>query len=297
MPSLRHHICSGHAAIVQPITPTVIGSFEEFCSLFLHQFGSSRKHRKTKLSLFSIRQKEGEPLKEYVQHFNTAALEVPMTTCARIAGRRLFKSLAKKPATKFDALLARAAKYINMEDAQASKREGRGEKRKENKDEGPSKKPRTDFKDKRPVWQRVNTLYTPLAVPITQALMAVEGKVQAPEEQDRTTNPNDYLQEYVCWEKARGTGSYLKYEINKDKNVKNSSPGSPVKNVPGPSMTGKAEVTDPLRKYVIRMIACGPVGGDSQRVRKTQVREAYGTSAGEVMEVEPTNDTSLIQLD
>ncbi|KAL0370771.1 UNVERIFIED_CONTAM: hypothetical protein Sangu_0395200 [Sesamum angustifolium] len=82
------------------LPPTVIGSFEEFRSLFLHQFGST-------------------------------ALEVPTTTCARIAGQRLFKSLAKKQATKFDALLARAAKYINMDDAQASKREGRGEKWKE----------------------------------------------------------------------------------------------------------------------------------------------------------------------
>ncbi|KAL0463084.1 UNVERIFIED_CONTAM: hypothetical protein Slati_0196000 [Sesamum latifolium] len=57
--------------------------------------------------------------------------------------------MAKKPATKFDVLLARAAKY-NMEDVQASKREGRGEKRKENKDENPSKKPKMDFKDKKP---------------------------------------------------------------------------------------------------------------------------------------------------
>ncbi|KAL0401764.1 UNVERIFIED_CONTAM: hypothetical protein Slati_4206300 [Sesamum latifolium] len=87
-----------------------------------------------------------------------------------------FKSLAKKPATKFDVLLARAAKYINMEDAQASKREGRGEKRKENKDEYPSKKSRMDFKDKKPAWKKVNIVYTPLTVAITQALMAVAGK-------------------------------------------------------------------------------------------------------------------------
>ncbi|KAL0313247.1 UNVERIFIED_CONTAM: hypothetical protein Sradi_5724000 [Sesamum radiatum] len=38
--------------------PVVIGSFREFRSLFLYQFASSRKHRKTKLSLFSIRQNE-----------------------------------------------------------------------------------------------------------------------------------------------------------------------------------------------------------------------------------------------
>ncbi|KAL0438889.1 UNVERIFIED_CONTAM: hypothetical protein Slati_2371900 [Sesamum latifolium] len=86
-----------------------------------------------------------------------------------------FTSLAKKPSTKFDVLLARATKYINMEDAQASKRERRGEKRKENKDEGPSKKLKTDFKDKKPAWQRVKAVYTPLTVPITQAFTAVEG--------------------------------------------------------------------------------------------------------------------------
>ncbi|KAL0298434.1 UNVERIFIED_CONTAM: hypothetical protein Sradi_6503200 [Sesamum radiatum] len=89
------------------------------------------------MDLFSIRQKEREPPKEYLQHFNTAALEVPsvtqeVKTCAFAQGLLdgdFFKSLNKKSATKFDAILARAAKYIDMEDAQASKREGRGEKK------------------------------------------------------------------------------------------------------------------------------------------------------------------------
>ncbi|KAL0294004.1 UNVERIFIED_CONTAM: hypothetical protein Sradi_6908300 [Sesamum radiatum] len=149
-----------------------MGSFREFRSFFLHQFASSRKHRKTELSLFSIRQKEGESLKDYLLRFNTAALEVPSATqeikasafAQGLMDRDFFKSLAKKPANKFDVLLARATTYINMEDAQASKREGRGEKRKENKDENPPKKPRMDFKDKKPAWQRVNMVYTPLTV-------------------------------------------------------------------------------------------------------------------------------------
>ncbi|KAL0434233.1 UNVERIFIED_CONTAM: hypothetical protein Slati_2757600 [Sesamum latifolium] len=120
------------------LPPAVIGSFLEFRSLFLHQFASSRKHRKTELSLFSIRQKEGESLKDYLQRFNTAALEVPSATQVVKASAftqglmdgDFFKSLAKNSATKFDILLARASKYINMEDAQASKRERRGEKEK-----------------------------------------------------------------------------------------------------------------------------------------------------------------------
>ncbi|KAL0420348.1 UNVERIFIED_CONTAM: hypothetical protein Slati_3057700 [Sesamum latifolium] len=89
------------------LPPTVIGSFREFRSLFLHQFASNRKHRKTELSPFSIRQKEGESLKDYLQRFNTAALEVPSATqevkasafTQELMDGDFFKSLAKKPAT------------------------------------------------------------------------------------------------------------------------------------------------------------------------------------------------------
>ncbi|KAL0406630.1 UNVERIFIED_CONTAM: hypothetical protein Slati_3976900 [Sesamum latifolium] len=147
-----------HSNGLNQLPPAAIGSFQEVRSLFLHQFASSRKHRKTELSLFSLQQKEGESLKDYLQRFNTTALEVPSATqevkasafAQGLVDGDFFKSLAKKPATKFDVLLAQAAKYINMEDAQASKREGPGEKQKENKDENPSKKPKMNFKDKRP---------------------------------------------------------------------------------------------------------------------------------------------------
>ncbi|KAL0439232.1 UNVERIFIED_CONTAM: hypothetical protein Slati_2406200 [Sesamum latifolium] len=63
----------------------------------------------------------------------------------RALGRRLLQVPSQEAGCQFDALLARAAKYINMEEAQAAKKETRGEKRKEIKEETPSKKPRVDL--------------------------------------------------------------------------------------------------------------------------------------------------------
>ncbi|KAL0444929.1 UNVERIFIED_CONTAM: hypothetical protein Slati_2215600 [Sesamum latifolium] len=67
--------------------------------------------------------------------------------------------------------------------------------------------------------------------------------------------------------------------------------------MPRTSMMGKAEVNDPPRKGIIMMIVGGPAGGDSQRARKTQVREAYGTKMKAIMDVEPAKDAPLIQFD
>ncbi|KAL0385988.1 UNVERIFIED_CONTAM: hypothetical protein Sradi_2993100 [Sesamum radiatum] len=153
------------------------------CRVFVTTF-ASRKLRKTELSLFAIRQKDDEPLKEYLQRFNAAALEVPAATqevkasafSQGLLDGDFFKSLAKKSVSKFDALLARIAKYINIEEAQAAKKDSRGEKRKEIREEAPSKKPCGDIRDRKPSFQRVNAVYTPLTVPITQAFMAVEEK-------------------------------------------------------------------------------------------------------------------------
>ncbi|KAL0414930.1 UNVERIFIED_CONTAM: hypothetical protein Slati_3324900, partial [Sesamum latifolium] len=226
-----------------------IGSFQEFRSLFLHQFASSRKLRKTELSLFAVRQKDDEPLKGYLQRFNATALEVPAATqkvkanafSQGLLDGDLFKSLSKKSVSKFDALLARAAKYINMEEVQAAKNETRGEKRKEIKEETPSKKPRVDTRDRKPPFQR-------------------------------------------------------KKEGDKAREVRASSPERYSREGAKQTSGGKGENNDIPRKGVIRIIAGGPLGGDSHQARKSQVREAHQISIKEVLDVETMEDTPLIQF-
>ncbi|KAL0298798.1 UNVERIFIED_CONTAM: hypothetical protein Sradi_6539600 [Sesamum radiatum] len=66
--------------------------------------------------------------------------------------------------------------------------------------------------------------------------------------------------------------------------------------MPRPSIMGKTKVNDQRRNGVIRMIVGGPIGGDSQRGRKAQVREAYETLAREVMDAESSNDAPLIHF-
>ncbi|KAL0455993.1 UNVERIFIED_CONTAM: hypothetical protein Slati_0938500 [Sesamum latifolium] len=157
-------------------TPRGVESWEfpRVKSLLLHQFASSRKHRKTELSLFSIRQRDGEPLKEYLQQFAAAALEVPLVTqevkasvfSQGLLGGDFFKSLGEKPASIFDALLARTAKYINIEDAQASKRERR-EKKKRRPRRSPLQEASIKLLRQKATSQRTNLVYIPLNAPIT----------------------------------------------------------------------------------------------------------------------------------
>ncbi|KAL0430441.1 UNVERIFIED_CONTAM: hypothetical protein Sradi_0670100 [Sesamum radiatum] len=212
-----------------------------------------------------------------------------------------------------------------MEEAQAAKKETRGEKRKEIKEETPSKKPRVDLRERKPPFQRVNAVYTPLTVPITQTFMAVEekGLIARPRSwRDTPQRPksdkfyrfhndyghsteecrylkneierliqNGYLQEYVCWEKARGTGPYQKKDGNKTSSPERSS-RERAKQTPG----GKGENDDIPRKGVIRMITGGPSGGDSHQAQRSQVREAHQISIKEVLDVETMEDAPLIQF-
>ncbi|KAL0404343.1 UNVERIFIED_CONTAM: hypothetical protein Sradi_2075100 [Sesamum radiatum] len=273
--SLRHHIRWGSTALVQSIARSVIGSFQEFRSLFLHQFANSRK-------------------------VPAATQEVKANAFYQGLLDDFFKSLAKKPVSKFDALLARAAKYINMEKAQAAKKDSRGEKRKEIREEALSKKPRGDLRDRKPPFQR-SWRDTPERPKSDKLCRLHNDYGYTTEERRHLKNEierliqNEYLQEHVCWEKARGTVPYQKKEGDKAREVRAPSPGRPSRE--GAKQTiGARRTTIIPRKGVIRMIAGGPARGDSHQARKSQVREAHQISVKEVLDIEAVEDALVIRF-
>lgn len=89
---------------------------------------------------------------KYIQRFNSAALEVLASELAQgLLDGDIFKSLAKKAAINFDNLVARAEKYVNMEEAQQMKRgETNDQKKDRRKDGGPGKRIRPEYREKFP---------------------------------------------------------------------------------------------------------------------------------------------------
>ncbi|PIN04083.1 hypothetical protein CDL12_23384 [Handroanthus impetiginosus] len=116
-----------------------IHSFAQLCELFMHQYATSKHFKKTFFSLFSLEQEERETLREYIRRFTEAALEVSTTHKEVLANAFIkglqdgpfFSSLVKKLVEDFDELLARAEKYVNLEEAKKIKRVELIDKRKE----------------------------------------------------------------------------------------------------------------------------------------------------------------------
>lgn len=103
----------------------IILGFDQLTVMFLHQFASSRKQMRSTQTLFEVKQKDNEPLSDFVKRFTTATLESPegsddLIVSAIIQGleeRELHTSLIKRGPINFDDLLQLATKYINLQEA------------------------------------------------------------------------------------------------------------------------------------------------------------------------------------
>ncbi|KAL0367614.1 UNVERIFIED_CONTAM: hypothetical protein Sradi_3651500 [Sesamum radiatum] len=101
-----------------------IESFEQLSLRFLHHFAINKRYPKTASYLFTVIQREHESLRDYVQRFSEAVLEVPHVNPELLASimqqnlrrGRFRESIAGKPPATLDELLVRAEKYIWIEE-------------------------------------------------------------------------------------------------------------------------------------------------------------------------------------
>ncbi|PIN07760.1 hypothetical protein CDL12_19678 [Handroanthus impetiginosus] len=142
------------------LPPRCIHSFSQFRDLFMHQFNSSKRFRKISFTLYNVRQGDDELLRDYVRRFTAVVLEVPgahkeVLVNSFVNGLTkgpFFATLVTDPVEDYDELLARAEKFINLEEAVKIKRADR-EKMKGKKEE--------------------MDRFTPLKVPRSQVLMEI----------------------------------------------------------------------------------------------------------------------------
>ncbi|KAL0411499.1 UNVERIFIED_CONTAM: hypothetical protein Slati_3739600 [Sesamum latifolium] len=247
-------------------------------------------HLRTQLSCTGLRQKDNEPLKEYLQRFNTAALEVPSVTqevkasafSQGLLDGDFFKFLAKKSVSKFDALLVRAASVHSADGTYYPSPHGDRRKgllaRPRSWKEGPQR-PQSDK------FYHFHNDYDHTTEECRHLKNEIERLIQ-----------NGYLQEYVCWEKARGTDPYQKKETDRSKEAKVANPEASPKGGPKMGTNEKTNPNDPPRKGVIQMITGGPVGGDSHHARKAEIRRAHNETITEILDVETAEDAPIIQF-
>ncbi|KAL0402745.1 UNVERIFIED_CONTAM: hypothetical protein Slati_4304400 [Sesamum latifolium] len=105
-----------------------ISSLEQLNQRFLHHFSMNKKISKMAAYLFTIRQRENDPLRDYVQRFVQAVHEVLHVNHKLLANiirqnllpGRFKESIARKPPSSLEDLLMRSQKYIRIKESNVS---------------------------------------------------------------------------------------------------------------------------------------------------------------------------------
>ncbi|XP_012830533.1 PREDICTED: uncharacterized protein LOC105951629 [Erythranthe guttata] len=280
------------------LLPGSIHSFGQFAKAFMNQFASSKKCKKTSLSLFSIRQKEKESLRSYIKRFTSATLEVPTTSdevlmAALSQGLRddeFFRALALEPSPDFDNLLERASRFINLEEARQQKVEEshqttnvRVSEVKRGKESMlprrdaniPSRSIVPDAKGSR--FQS----YQPLTAPLSQVLYSIEKRADLrwPRTARGAPRRDPTLGTFCRFHNEYGHTTddcaHLKDEV--ERLIRDNKIGEFVKIDPPRGQKREAQFGNPARvpppppmpkRGYIQMISGGPTGGDTHRARR-----------------------------
>ncbi|XP_058096167.1 uncharacterized protein LOC131241366 [Magnolia sinica] len=112
------------------LKPRSISSFVELSKAFLTQFIVRKQRRKPSAHLLTIKQKDGDALKDYILRFNGEAMQVndysdKMALATIISGLKEGKflfSIEKNPPTTMGEFMNRAEKYSNAEDFFSSRK-------------------------------------------------------------------------------------------------------------------------------------------------------------------------------
>ncbi|KAI3465163.1 hypothetical protein Pfo_021826 [Paulownia fortunei] len=231
-----------------------ITSFEQLTQRFLYQFSINRKYPKTTAYLFSITQKEGEPLCDYVNHFVEGVHKVPHINHELLAGimqqnlqQGKFKdSIARKPPVTLEELLQRAEEP-----------EGRKEERRH--------PPPNTY-----------TRFAPLNVRLSEVLMVAEqhGLIQPPhplkENRGHTTKECFYLKQEI--ERLIRKGYLTEFVEKANSNRQDQRR----RNATRQQKTHREQKENLPTVGVIAVISRGPDSGDSSNARRALLRAASG---------------------
>ncbi|KAL0317681.1 UNVERIFIED_CONTAM: hypothetical protein Sangu_2182400 [Sesamum angustifolium] len=261
-----------------------ISSLKQLTQRFLHHLSMNKRVPKTAAFLFTIRQRENEPLRDYMQIFVEAVHEVPHVNhelLTRIIQQNLLperfnESIADKLPSTMENLLMRSQKYIRIEESNASdpslgvKRKGREEEKEPKKKEKCKHVP--------PIWFRH---YTTLNASRGEILVVVEqqGLIHQWPRKMKDNPKRVKSKKYYRFHRDRGHTTeechHLMNEIEKLiqrgylKEYINQGPSRQ----PQDSISAQTRNTDNLLTAgVIAVISGGPTRGDSANARKTLAR-------------------------
>ncbi|XP_012831725.1 PREDICTED: uncharacterized protein LOC105952686 [Erythranthe guttata] len=263
-----------------------VRDFETFSAMWLDHFASSKKQKKSALTLFGVRQGDRE-VPGLSQDVLTNVL------MQRLRDGELFRSLAKRAPSTYDELLKRADKYIAMEEARKMKEE---ETAVVPAHDTPVKSPSRgkDLHRQRrhpvareiPVPEHRKPRYRSYAVlnkwP-TQVLMAVEGgsDIRWPTTYQKTppqgSSDDGYCRYHNRYGHRTNECGHLKDEL--ERLARQSQIDQFVKTQAGNHTTSRRDhqprpLVEPRNR--IKMILGGPTSGDSHRAGKKYVRSGKG---------------------